>query len=383
MEGDCRVLGRTVRTVQRWERYERLPVRRHIHQDGASVYAYVSDLEAWRASRTARLELDSAAIGTPSSATWLSRYVKAYDALRLRTRWGVETAIAELHACVDADPQWAQAYAALAEAHLVRTLFEWCAPTEGFPKIRASAERALALDPESPVAHGALGVVAAFYEANWSRASTHFQAGIAADPRSALVRYWFGLVLMNQGRFADASRELGRAASLDPASPILVANLGRPHLCAGSFDAAAHYFRLGLELQPSLWIVEVFLGWALEGSGDYEAAAERFERAAAASGGEPVAVLSLVHAYGWIGEIEKADAHIRALTSRADVIFVPPVRMARALVGLGRYEEAFDWLDRARESHSLANHVYIPFDYAFQPISADPRFHAVVASLNL
>ena len=378
-------LGRTVRTVQRWERYEGLPVRRHIHLDAASVYAYASDLEAWLSSRTASAETEGQGIArgitTPDSRNWHVRYVKAYDALRRRTRTSVSTAIAELRACVQADPDWAQLHAALAEAHVVLSVFEWHPPTEGFPQVRASAERALALDPEMPIAHAALGTVAAFYEADWRRADTHFYRALTIDPRSAVVRYWFGLVLMNRGRFADAFRQLDRAAALDPGSPVLVANLGRPHLCAGDFETAAHYFRLGLELHPGLWIVEVFLGWALEGADKFAEAAELFEHAATVSDGEPVAVLSLIHAYGRTGRTEAAEALVHDLLSRA--VFVPPVRMARALVGLSRFEEAFRWLDRARAGRSLANNVYLPFDRAFDPISQDPRFRALISSLNL
>jgi hypothetical protein len=38
---------RSVRCVQRWERNEKLPVRRHGHRSGVSVYAFVSELDSW------------------------------------------------------------------------------------------------------------------------------------------------------------------------------------------------------------------------------------------------------------------------------------------------------------------------------------------------
>jgi len=44
-------LGRTVRTVQRWERDEGLPVRRHVHQKLSSIYAYTDELDHWWTQR--------------------------------------------------------------------------------------------------------------------------------------------------------------------------------------------------------------------------------------------------------------------------------------------------------------------------------------------
>jgi hypothetical protein len=46
-------LNRDVRTVQRWEKTERLPVHRHAHEKQSSVYALQSELDAWLAERSA------------------------------------------------------------------------------------------------------------------------------------------------------------------------------------------------------------------------------------------------------------------------------------------------------------------------------------------
>lgn len=62
-------LGRDVRTVQRWERGQQLPVHRLLHTKRGSVFAYVSELETWRTAR------DRPSSGTdrsrlPASALW-------------------------------------------------------------------------------------------------------------------------------------------------------------------------------------------------------------------------------------------------------------------------------------------------------------------------
>lgn len=375
-------LGRTVRTVQRWERSERLPVRRLQHDAGASVYAYTQDLQRWIASRTSGVSGSAAAVSPPRAREGYFHYVRACDALRKRTRPALLVALQELEASLACDPTWAPAHAALAEAHVVMTITEWCVPAEGFPKIVEAAAAALSIDPTMAVAHAALGIEAGLGSGEWDSADAHFARAISADPRAALPHYWYGIVLMNHGRFGRAIEELEEAAALDPMAPMIVANIGRPYLCQRDYATASKYFRLALELQPGLWLGEVFLGWAHEGMGDYDRAIECLERAVRISGGEPVASTSLAHACALGGRGEAAERMLDEFLAAREV-FIPPVRIARVYVGLGRRDDALEWLERAKASRSLANHTYIRYDPAFDPLSGDPRFEALLRSVNL
>ena len=73
----ARYLDRTVRTVQRWERLEGLPVRRHVHRRGASVYALQSEVDHWRKSHESVADASAAVCpncGFPlSSRTTIAR----------------------------------------------------------------------------------------------------------------------------------------------------------------------------------------------------------------------------------------------------------------------------------------------------------------------
>ena len=61
-------LGRDVRTVQRWEKGEGLPVHRHLHDKLGSVYAFRSELDAWLAGREAALDSGQATVQTEAPA---------------------------------------------------------------------------------------------------------------------------------------------------------------------------------------------------------------------------------------------------------------------------------------------------------------------------
>src|SRR5215467_2763587 len=45
-------LNRNVRTVQRWEALESMPVHRHLHAKSGSVHAFRAELDTWRKERS-------------------------------------------------------------------------------------------------------------------------------------------------------------------------------------------------------------------------------------------------------------------------------------------------------------------------------------------
>ena len=79
-------LGRGVRTIQRWEQHEGLPVRRHLHSAKGSVYASRSEIDAWRASRS---EVANEANETSDTAEGSAQTVWPSRVLRLRAAIGV------------------------------------------------------------------------------------------------------------------------------------------------------------------------------------------------------------------------------------------------------------------------------------------------------
>lgn len=77
-------LNRTVRTVQRWEREEGLPVHRLGHARSHSVFAYKHELEAWLASRRLVTENAEAPASPPAA---VPPPAMAVEASRTQDRW--------------------------------------------------------------------------------------------------------------------------------------------------------------------------------------------------------------------------------------------------------------------------------------------------------
>jgi tetratricopeptide (TPR) repeat protein len=376
-------LGRTVRTVQRWERDEGLPVYRHHHLAGSSVYAFINELELWLASRSKpNLTPTLPGARAPRFREGYFHYVRGRHQMRQRTLTGLLGAVREFQQSIQADPAWAPAHAALAEAYIAVSVNEWQPPSDSVALARAHAVDALAIDPSLALAHAALGLVSAFRDAQWDAASGHFRDAVALDPACATAHYWHGMVLMNRGRFDEASRCLQEAASFDPLSPVILANIGRPLLCAGDYGAAASYFQAAIDLEPRFWLAHTFLGWALEAAGRPDEAIGQFVQAVALSDNSMVAYTSLLHAQAKAGLEDEAEQMLLPLLTPGHG-YVSPLRVARIYAALGRMDDVFRWLERARDDGSLINNTYPRYDPTFRPLLGNPRFEGLLRSRGI
>ena len=215
-------LGRTVRTVQRWERYERLPVRRHHHQTSSTVFAFSSDLDRWRAERLAAsaAHTDEPIPGgdTPEVLCAMSREHWAQ-----RTKDSLERSIDLATAALRRQPDYAPAHAMLAKSYITRASYGHTAPRSDLRRAKRAAQAALRIDPQSVDAHQALALVRMFAN-DWQSARHHFDKALQLDPQDATTLQWFSLWLLAQDLNDDALEMSDRAAALEPSSLILAAH---------------------------------------------------------------------------------------------------------------------------------------------------------------
>jgi tetratricopeptide (TPR) repeat protein len=383
--------GRTVRTVQRWERENGLPVHRLLHNTSSSVYAFTQDLDDWLAKREPSPAQDGTAMvpaprrtGAPSlrvNSDAKECYQKARHFMGKRTASAVALALREYRKALDIAPTWALPHAGISEAYVVLTGSEFKAPHDGYPKARAAALQALELEPALPSAHAALGFVKAFYDADWPGAGAEFRAAIAADPTSAVAHYWSGLALMNQGCFGEAQAAIQRAIDLAPLSAAMTANASRPLIVAGDWDGALACCHRAMDLDSELWMVHLFMGFALDGKGEHDEACRCFETSMKLGGSGGVwGSLACACARG--GDRRIAMEMVQEMSAQG-AIYVSPLRFARIAVALGDRDMAFSWLERACADHSIRSNCYPQYDYALEPLRTDPRFMRLIGHLNL
>jgi tetratricopeptide (TPR) repeat protein len=132
------------------------------------------------------------------------------------------------------DPNYAPAYVGLSNTYNLLREYSGMSDAEAYPRAKAAAEHAIALDPRLPQAHASLAFVDFFWSWNPASAEKEFQTALSLDPASVLAHHWYGSMLVHQGRYAEAIQQLDIALRLQPTSAAIVS------LRALAFGSSGH-----------------------------------------------------------------------------------------------------------------------------------------------
>ena len=294
---------------------------------------------------------------------------------------GLLTSIDFFTKALDVDPTFALAYSGLADAYVQLGYGSLLRPDDAFPKARAAAERALALDSTLAEPHATLGYVNMYYAWDWRAAEREFRRALVLDPSYATGHEWYGLFLAAMGRTDEAIAEERRAQELDPLSTAVAGTSAWVQYYGGRFDAADRELRVALREDPGFALGHFYLGRVHESRGDLKAALAEYDATGPLQRWVPtIAARGRVLALsGRTGEARATIAEMDAMSRNA---YVTAYAMALVHAALGQRDSAFAWLDRgvAERTHWL---VWLNRDPRWQSIRGDPRFAALVKRVGL
>ncbi|MDI4235696.1 hypothetical protein OZ411_23085 [Bradyrhizobium sp. Arg237L] len=150
------------------------------------------------------------------------------------------------------DPHYAVAYAKLADAYNTISQFTLMPADEAYPRAKAAAERAIALDPDLADAYASLAFTEFYWSRNFTQSQELFERAIALDPSSAQTRHWYALTLMHSGRFDIPLREITKAQEINPESRVISANKALILFHAGRSTDAVTILRQLADAEPNL-----------------------------------------------------------------------------------------------------------------------------------
>jgi TolB-like protein/DNA-binding winged helix-turn-helix (wHTH) protein/Flp pilus assembly protein TadD len=264
-----------------------------------------------------------------------------------RTDASLQKSIDYFQQAIERNPQYAPAYAAMAEAYVIRYDLS---PEERSSKAKAAARAALQIDDSLAEAHNALAASLCWYDWDWGDAEKEFQRALTLNPNYAFAHQWYAQYLRTMGRQDAAIEELKRAQELDPLSLEIASGSGR---YGKQYDLIIEKNQKKLELDPNFPGAYMELGRAYALKGMYRDAIAAYEKARDLSGGAPGALTGLGYTYAVCGKRAEALEILGELKALSKRKYVSPSSLALIYVGLGEKDLAFDWLEKAVTDHSI------------------------------
>ena len=307
-------------------------------------------------------------------------YLKGRFFWNKRTMKDFKTAIGYFEQAVKADPHYAVAYAGMADCYVLMPLFGGGAPVEVFPKAKAMATKALAIDPNLAEAHATLGLLHAVSDFDFAASGHEFERAIQLNPNYTTAHHWYGNALLPcLGQFDRAIAEMRRALELDPLSVIINGDLGWNLWMARRNREAITQLRKTIEMDSRVYYLHWYLGQALQSDGDLSGALAEYEQAAKLDD-DPGPLGLLAAAKAKAGERPAALTILQHLEETAKRRYVPDYTFAIVHLALGEKDKAMHWLESSYENRQPDINV-IHFDPALQSLHGDPRFEALAEKI--
>ncbi len=309
-------------------------------------------------------------------------YVKARRWCEKRTGEGFKRGIEYLTQAIQMDPNYALAHAQLADCVSVPCYYGSVDPNQAYPKARASALRALEIDPDLAEGHEVLATVLKNYDWNWAAADKEYRRAIELNANCTTAHYHYSYLLAEAGRVEEAIHEATEALSHDPMSSLLNAGLAFVFLLTRNYDRCIHQALTAIEVDPSMILSYFSLGNAYEQQGQHAAAIEAYKKGIELGG--PVAFFKafLGHVQGQSAKRTDALNTMSELRVLSNGSYVPFVHLAIIYEGLGERELAIEALERAYQNRETML-VFLKVCPQFDRIRDDPRFQAIERGLGL
>jgi TolB-like protein len=298
-----------------------------------------------------------------------------------RTAEGLKQGIEYFNQVISKDPNYAPAYAGLADCYALLNVYNVAPATETYHKAQVAASKALELDESLAEAHTSLAFVKYRYYWDWAQAEQHFKRAIELKSDYATTHQWYSAFLAASGRHDESVAAAWRAHALEPFSLIIYADLVRHLYYARRYDEAIAECQKLIQTDAKFYRGHLELGQVLTQKGMHAEAVAEFEKALALSDSSVSAMSGLGHALALQGKRTEALNVIKNLGELSQKQYVSPYHSAVVYAGLGDKTQALIWLEKARDERFN----WIPFiriDPYFDKLRLDPQFTALVQNIK-
>ena len=322
----------------------------------------------------------------PSVASSPKTY-EAYDLyLRGQYLWNKRTpeslrqSIDYFQQAVAEDPNYARAYAGLADSYALIGGYSARPQAEFMQKARSAALRALEIDERLPEAHTSLALIVQNYDLDWQAAEKEFRRALELNANDATAHHWYAEHLMWEGRFVESLRESEQARRLDPLSLIIAADNAAILYYSRKYDQAIEETRKIRQIEANFPRANIIVAACVERGLVAEALSELEKQTSEKTA--PWYTAALAYIYGRSGEQIKAERALKRLLQYNQREPVDAGLFVWAYLGMSKKERALEWLEKAYSEHSNCV-IGMKVDPLFDPLRGDARFQDLLRRIGL
>jgi serine/threonine protein kinase/Tfp pilus assembly protein PilF len=298
-------------------------------------------------------------------------YLKGRHFWQMLSLEGFEQAIEFYENALKKDPEYALAYAGIADVYNFHTYWGNFPPKEAFTKALEYVEKALSIDSTIAEAHASLGDIRMFYDWDWENAEKEYKLAVQLNPHSPDIHLHYYFYLIITGQPDKAVKEMRLAQELDPLSSYMNTMVGHALLYSGQFDKAYKELQKAIALNPAYFFPYYLLALTCRSKTMIDEVISSLKKAVEFSGRTPWILMGLARTYCRIGEKDKTESILSELKSRAKSEYVPALCFFYIYRDLGDKDLAYKWIEKAceeRDSFLLwcmaypEKNVRIPYD---------------------
>ena len=319
---------------------------------------------------------------TATSPQAYELYLKGRFFWNRRSKEGLDKALDYFQQAIAADPNYALAYAGIADCYNLMDDWGSTPPQQTFPKARAAALKALQLDDSLAEAHTSLAMVHEAWEWDWPAAEQEYKRALQLNPNYATARQWYAMFLVAQKRFPEAEAQIQQATQLDPLSPIITMAVGEVYNWEGKYERAIAEYKKALELNPDFAGAWGNLTDLYQQAHRYDEAMDAEVKSQELQGNHALAqALRSAYARGGYDALLRVELqdHLRR---RAAGEFIDALSVASFYAALGQNDTALEWLRKGYAEHS-SGMLYLAVSPDLAALRSDAGFVRLLDTLHL
>jgi serine/threonine-protein kinase len=307
-------------------------------------------------------------------------YMKGREYAQRRTREDLRAAIHYDEKALAEDPNYALAYAGLADAYGILGVYGYITPIEGRRLAEDATRKALALDDNLAESHAALGLAYVTYApSNFSLGDRELRRAIELSPSLAFARHYLGISLVRQGRLDEALDEFLKARELDPLSSVIARNVALPYYFKRDYSRALHLLQQANELGPAFsqtWEIGVYVQ-----NGLFNETLTELEKAKQERKSDPILIYGTGMVYAAQQKRAEALQIVKEVEEMSGASLSEAHWIAKIYAALNERELALSWLERGLAAGAIG--AFYKDEPVWDSIRADPRFADLLRRMGI